>query len=146
MPIVVQHSKGTYLAARIRRRRRRRKIGGARRSRAALLPSVQPHCLRPRMDSPGWRLNSDAFVIVAGLWWRTCLVPMVLLLLFFFSDLRLVCVALTFVAASSSTLPRMRLLLRALTGCNIDAHGQAPRPMGPQKMKESAEKIQLIQD
>jgi len=77
------------------------------------------------MDSPGWRLDSDAFVIVAGLWWRTCLVPMVLLLLFFFSDLRSVCVALPFVAASSSTLPRTRLLLRALTGCSIDARGQA---------------------
>jgi len=122
--VVFKHSKGTYLAARIRRQRRR-KNDGARRSRAALLPSVQPRRLRPRMDSPGWRLNSDAFVIVAGLWWRTCLVPMVLLLLFFFSDLRSVCVALPFVAASSSTLPRTRLLLRALTGCSIDARGQA---------------------
>ena len=49
---------------------------------------------------------------------------MVLLLLFFFSDLRSVCIALPFVAASSSTLPRTRLLLRALTGCSIDARGQ----------------------
>ena len=98
------------------------------------------------MDPPGWRLDSDAFIIIVELWWRTYLVPMFLLLLFFFSDLRLVCVALTFVVALLSTLPRMRLMLRALTGCNIDARGQAPRPMGPQKMKESAEKIQLIQD
>jgi hypothetical protein len=76
------------------------------------------------MDPPGWRLDSDAIVIVARLWWRTCLVPMVLLLLFFFSDLRSVCVVLSFVAASSSTLPRTRLLLRAFTGCSIDARGQ----------------------
>jgi len=82
VPVVVQHSKGTYLAARIRRRRRR-KIGGVRRSCAALLPPDQPRRLRPRMDPPGWRLDSDAFVIVTGFWWRTCLVPMVLLLTFF---------------------------------------------------------------
>ena len=46
-----------------------------------------------------------AFAIVAGLWLRTYMVPMDLLLLFFFFDLRSVCVALPFVAASTSTLP-----------------------------------------
>jgi len=41
---------------------------------------------------------------------------------FFFSNQRSVCVALPFVAAQSSTLLRMRLLLR---GCIADAPGQA---------------------
>ena len=115
---------GTYLAARIHRRSRR-KIRDVRRSRAALLPPVQPRYLQPLMDPSGWRLDSDAFVIVAGHWWRTFLVRKVLLLLFFFSDLRSVCIALPFNTASSSTLPRTRLQLRALIGCSIGARGQA---------------------
>jgi len=79
--------------------------------------------LRPNLHAPfpaqrRWRVAPPWAEIVST-------VNLLLLCFFFFLVRDQVCVTLPFVAALSSTLPRTRWLLHALTSCGIDARDQA---------------------